>query len=170
MKHYPIPEISEVLNVRITTIEAWSLRKRWPMKRAKLDERRLLATFKNQDKSLKGVVATAIDIIKNGLISFKAREKQLDTKDLKLLSDLLANFDRIVRLDEGKPTDHVLHEYERSGVDMILAKYKQEVQMLINEDPLAIDMVVDAEYVELNGQTGIHSEPDSSEEAERTSS
>lgn len=65
-------------------------------------------------------------------------EKNLSVKDMKLISDLITNVDRIIRLEKGKPTQHGVMEVKRSH-DELIEETKKELEALLDNDPMATD-------------------------------
>lgn len=100
--------------------------KQWNKLKKRLDEKFLI--------SLRARVISkdATDIMKKGTAIIGMyfdrvikRGTELDAKDVKLTSDILANLHRIKQLEEGKPTD--ISVYEKMGPEEAMA-YLQELQ------------------------------------------
>lgn len=62
------------------------------------------------------------------------RQAELSTKEAKLLSDIVANLDRIARLESGRPTD--IKRYETMSPEELRKEAAQIVAELKEEDPV----------------------------------
>jgi hypothetical protein len=98
--------------------------KQWAKVKARLDEKFLI---KLRSRVLS---KDATDIMKKGAYIINLfmdkvikRGEDLDAKEVKLTSDILANLHRIKQLEEGKPTD--ISVYEKMSPDEAMAYLKQ---------------------------------------------
>lgn len=113
----------------------------WKEEREKYWRQRTHEFIKGKVDGLDKVAGNSI----KGLVSFtesmvrKGRDEGMGMKEAKLLSDILANIDRIARLEAGKPTDHSLSEHHYSNTEEIAKDLQRMLRQCRKLDPLAGD-------------------------------
>lgn len=85
-------------------------------------------------QELEEIVALSLGGLKEHLRRLIARGEDMSGKDAKLLSDIIANIDRIGRLEQGKPTD--IKRYETMTPDELKEEARKIVADLAEEDPI----------------------------------
>lgn len=85
-------------------------------------------------QELEEIVALSLGGLKEHLRRVIARGEDMSAKDAKLLSDIIANVDRIGRLEQGKPTD--IKRYETMSPDELKEEARKIVADLAEEDPI----------------------------------
>lgn len=81
----------------------------WLARRERVQEQ-VLTTLVESGESVQRIVrihALGAKVLERYLSRLVVREEEISTKDAKLVSDIIANVDRIKRLDEGRPTEIV---------------------------------------------------------------
>lgn len=85
-------------------------------------------------KELEDIVGLSLTGLKKWLSRLVLREAELSTKEAKLLSDVIANMDRITRLESGRPTD--IKRYETMSPDELREEARTIIAELKEEDPV----------------------------------
>lgn len=103
------------------------------------------------------VVSLITEHIHQNVLEYVATRKESDPKELKLLSDITANYHRILLLMQGKPTEHVLVEQlAQLPMDKLIADMQQAFVELQRNDPMAVKMIESADI-----ETAVSSSDDS---------
>jgi hypothetical protein len=83
------------------------------------------------------VVGMTTEFIKRNLERYMTQDIEVGIKELKLLSDITANFDRFARLDLGKPTNHVLQQVQGQSLNELLQQTREALVKIQKSDPMA---------------------------------
>ena len=89
---------------------------------------------KGKVKELEQIVGLTLDGLRKFLSRLVLRETEITPKDAKLLSDIIANIDRISRLELGKATD--IKRYEHMTPEQIKTTALEIVEQLKASDPV----------------------------------
>lgn len=117
---------------------------RWNLKglRQKVDTQITTRAVKNISKDVEEVMGLSTSAIKRYLTQVVKTEVEISAKDAKLISDITANFHRILQLIKGKPTSiakaaEMTDELAIESLASILKKARQDpmfdMQKLLNE-------------------------------------
>jgi hypothetical protein len=120
-------------------------RKCWAAIREELDGGVITSYVTDKKMVLEKVNGTAVECVVHGLenILSKLRSQQgspLSVKDVKTLSELVANFDRIVRLESGQATD----------ITKVGGLSPEELRKIIDDDPFSKRDIIDADFRQRN--------------------
>lgn len=107
----------------------------WFKKRQELQEQYLKEITQNS-QSIKRIIRIyelGTKALEKYLYRLSIREGEIDTKEAKLISDIVANIDRIKRLEEGRPTE-IVERYETLDIKELRAKAREVLIELQRDD------------------------------------
>jgi len=81
------------------------------------------------------IVGLSIQVLKRGLQAILAREDEVGVKELKLISDVTANYHRMKQVEKGEPSD--IKRYESMTPEQIKEETRKILQEVQDEDPLS---------------------------------
>ena len=114
---------------------AYHKRDNWSTEKQAVIEKLLEQAVKTgKVQELEQIVGLSLDGLKKYLARMVLRETEITAKDAKLLSDIIANIDRISRLENNKPTE--VKRYEHMTPDEIRKCAQEIVDQLRASDPL----------------------------------
>lgn len=85
-------------------------------------------------KEIEDIRALSLTGLKEYLSQLVLSGQRMTPKDAKLLSDIIANIDRIARLEGGKPTD--IKRYETMTPEELRQEARSIIEELKEEDPV----------------------------------
>ena len=111
----------------------------WREKRSKLWDQEVEKCISGKNFNLKKIVALAPQLLVRYLSGLLQKEDEMEMKDAKFLSDIIANVDRIVKLEDGLPTEHSLVEHRYSSMKEMQSDLQEMVDACKEADPLFDD-------------------------------
>lgn len=147
---YSLVSISEETQIPVNTLKHHAYRKNNNWKKHSKEEQRAMfdeALAGKRDK-IQRIVGLTLQGLERFLIRLNTRESEVTVKDAKLLSDVLANTDRIGRLEAGEPTD--IRRLENLTPEEVRDEVRQILEELQEDDPMLEFM---GEADEVYGQT-----------------
>lgn len=105
-------QISAILEVAFNTVRDWIYVGRNGMRpfkeiRGELEKDILKEIASNKMPALKSIMDSSLCIVRDNLEKLKKSNAEFTVDELKKVSDIASNLDKILRLDEGKATDNV---------------------------------------------------------------
>jgi len=97
--------ISEVLGVPEKQLQSWSGSGRWYATRKQLEAQMIKEAIQKNKAGITAICGLSVEVLRKQLQRMVARDEELSMKEAKFASDILANIDRINRLDSSKPTE-----------------------------------------------------------------
>ena len=140
MDFKPLKEIAKVLNIKYRTLVYH--KNKWEEERnlVRKEILRDLADNKRGD-FLVNLTSNSLDCVDRAIEDLKKRDKPPTIHEARLLTNIVSEIDRIIRLDDGEPTD-IISEHKPSTVIELKAKLKK--------DPFYIE---DASFREITDET-----------------
>lgn len=116
-----IDMISEDIGASRATIHRWVIKGRWDEKRAQhLAETAAIARTSRKD-AVNGILTASLDLIKHSLdsrLEEAKNGKRIPISEAKLISGIVSDFDRIMRLEAGEATD-IVKTYETVTLEAV---------------------------------------------------
>lgn len=124
-------------------IWALSTKYRWHKTKGEIDDALIRAAAKNMQGKLEDVTSLGIDVTRAFLLQLvkSGDAARLSPKDAKMISDVTANFHRVLQLVKGEPTDIIKTVRDMGNEDLLRAAL--HMFKGLQEDPLlqsAIDV------------------------------
>lgn len=107
----------------------------WLLERDKFQAELIKKAVEGNVEDVLNIRGLTIGALQKYLVRLNARESELSMKEAKLASDMLANLDRIYRLDASKPTE-ITKKYEAMTPEQVRAAIKEEVERLQSVDEI----------------------------------
>lgn len=89
-------------------------------------------------EEIASLIGLTTKYIKKSIIGFMVENKTATPKDCKLLSDIVANYDRILRLTRGQPTERILHRLEGQSMEELVLQTQEAISKFYEADPMAV--------------------------------
>ncbi len=150
MANWPYKKICKEINLNYGTLISWVTRGNWP--RIRRENAELLATD-IRDANIAGISQIAHDVI-DGLskaIRRDAGSTGFKTKDIPAYAAILANLDKLCRLNSGLPTSISEERSKRAQFVMPMDQLKNITQLKI-QDPFAAEAKEDADDRNSSGE------------------
>ena len=141
MDFKPLKEIAKVLNIKYRTLVYH--KNKWEEERNLVRKEILRDLADNKRAILVNLTSNSLDCVDRAIEDLKKRDKPPTIHEARLLTNIVSEIDRIIRLDDGEPTD-IISEHKPSTVIELKAKLKN--------DPFYIE---DASYREITDETTI---------------
>lgn len=125
-----IQQISRQTGVSPKTLSKWRDEDGWEGARKQADLQLLEDTFSSKRVALARITRVATDQIERGLKVFTDRFEPPTLRETEMLTNIVANLDKIARLDSGKATENVSVQIGGS-VEMTVDKIRD----IIKADP-----------------------------------
>ena len=157
MDFKPLKEISTVLGIKYRTLVYH--KNKWEEERNLIRKEILRDLADNKRAILVSLTSNSLDCVDRAIEDLKKRDKPPTIHEARLLTNIISEIDRIIRLDDGEPTD-IISEHKPSTVIELKAKLKN--------DPFYIE---DASYREIKDETTtstITSDSNTSNESDNT--
>ncbi len=103
MAYKPVPEIAQSTGVNIKSVEYHA--RTWRIERVAKKNEFFEYVAENKKGLLLGITDNALNIISNGLKELARSGEALTVKDIRYVTEILESIDKIVKLDDGTPTD-----------------------------------------------------------------
>lgn len=112
MAYNTTSQIASTLEASFSTVRDWVYIGRNHMRpfkdiRGELEKTMLKDIVSNRMPALKSIMDSSLCIVKDNLEIIKKSRTELSIDEIKKVSDIAANLDKIVRLDEGQATDNI---------------------------------------------------------------
>ena len=112
LKYHTLAQVADLVDAPVGTVRDWVYVGRngmLPMVeiRASLEKDMLKEIAEHKGPALKSIMDSSLCVISNNMASLKKSGRDLTIDEVKKVSDIIANMDKILRLDEGKSTDNV---------------------------------------------------------------
>lgn len=107
---------------------------KWEQLKQRALEKTVNGYIRDKSKEIQDIVALSLSGLKEHVRKLVSRNEDMTHKDAKLLSDIIANVDRIGRLEMGKPTD--IKRYETMGPQELKEEAQRIMKDLELEDPI----------------------------------
>ena len=152
MDFKPLKEISKALNIKYRTLVYH--KNKWEEERNLVRKEILRDLADNKRTILVNLTSNSLDCVDRAIEDLKKRDKPPTIHEARLLTNIISEIDRIIRLDDGEPTD-IISEHKPSTVIELKAKLKK--------DPFYIE---DAVFREINDEeTNTNADADSNGES-----
>ena len=152
MDFKPLKEIAKTLNIKYRTLVYH--KNKWEEERNLVRKEILRDLADNKRTILVNLTSNSLDCVDRAIEDLKNRDKPPTIHEARLLTNIVSEIDRIIRLDDGEPTD-IISEHKPSTVIELKAKLKK--------DPFYIE---DAVFREINDEeTNTNADADSNGES-----
>ena len=141
MDFKPLKEISKVLNIKYRTLVYH--KNKWEEERNLIRKEILRDLADNKRAILVNLTSNSLDCVDRAIEDLKKRDKPPTIHEARLLTNIISEIDRIIRLDDGEPTD-IISTNKPSTVIELKAKLKK--------DPFYIE---DASFREIDDENTI---------------
>lgn len=123
MDFKPLKEISKVLGIKYRTLVYH--KKKWEEERNLVRKEILRDLADNKRTILVSLTSNSLDCVDRAIEDLKKRDKPPTIHEARLLTNIISEIDRIIRLDDGEPTD-IISEHKPSTVIELKAKLKKD--------------------------------------------
>lgn len=106
----------------------------WEKLKQRAVEKTVKGFVRDKSKEIQDILALSLSGLKEHVRKLVSRNEDMSHKDAKLLSDIVANIDRIGRLELGKPTD--IKRYETMSPQELKEEAAKIMKDLELEDPI----------------------------------
>ena len=138
MDFKPLKEIAKTLNIKYRTLVYH--KNKWEEERNLVRKEILRDLADNKRTILVNLTSNSLDCVDRAIEDLKKRDKPPTIHEARLLTNIISEIDRIIRLDDGEPTD-IISDHKPSTVIELKAKLKK--------DPFYIE---DAVFREINDE------------------
>ena len=123
MDFKPLKEISKVLGIKYRTLVYH--KNKWEDERNLVRKEILRDLADNKRAILVNLTSNSLDCVDRAIEDLKKRDKPPTIHEARLLTNIISEIDRIIRLDDGEPTD-IISEHKPSTVIELKAKFKKD--------------------------------------------
>ena len=123
MDFKPLKEIAKVLNIKYRTLVYH--KNKWEEERNLIRKEILRDLADNKRAILVNLTSNSLDCVDRAIEDLKKRDKPPTIHEARLLTNIISEIDRIIRLDDGEPTD-IISEHKPSTVIELKAKLKKD--------------------------------------------
>ena len=123
MDFKPLKEISKTLNIKYRTLVYH--KNKWEEERNLVRKEILRDLADNKRTILVNLTSNSLDCVDRAIEDLKKRDKPPTIHEARLLTNIVSEIDRIIRLDDGEPTD-IISEHKPSTVIELKAKLKKD--------------------------------------------
>ena len=123
MDFKPLKEIAKVLNIKYRTLVYH--KNKWEEERNLVRKEILRDLADNKRAILVNLTSNSLDCVDRAIEDLKKRDKPPTIHEARLLTNIISEIDRIIRLDDGEPTD-IISEHKPSTVIELKAKLKKD--------------------------------------------
>lgn len=107
VEYKSINEISQALSVSVAQLTRWRRDQNWLLEREAAERGLLEDGFSKRKLTIARIMNTTTDQLERGLRHIAGRAEPPTLPELEKMSTILANLDRIGRLDAGKSTENI---------------------------------------------------------------
>jgi len=157
MDFKPLKEIASVLGIKYRTLVYH--KNKWEEERNMIRKEILRDLADNKRAILVSLTSNSLDCVDRAIEDLKKRDKPPTIHEARLLTNIVSEIDRIIRLDDGEPTD-IISEHKPSTVIELKAKLKN--------DPFYIEDASFREIKDENTDSTNASDSDTSSESDNT--
>jgi len=152
----PCEQIAKMLDMKEwylrRQIEGWKNTPGWKIERVKFYEGAWQHIREAHTEDLKQTCGLTTEFIRKNVQRYLTQDIECTPRELKMFSDIVANLDRIVRLDMGTPTNIIGQMLEGKSLAALMDETKLAIENMAKRDPMAGE-VFDAEYSEIKGDS-----------------
>ena len=123
MDFKPLKEIAKTLNIKYRTLVYH--KNKWEEERNLVRKEILRDLADNKRTILVNLTSNSLDCVDRAIEDLKKRDKPPTIHEARLLTNIISEIDRIIRLDDGEPTD-IISEHKPSTVIELKAKLKKD--------------------------------------------
>ena len=123
MDFKPLKEIASALNIKYRTLVYH--KNKWEEERNLIRKEILRDLADNKRAILVNLTSNSLDCVDRAIEDLKKRDKPPTIHEARLLTNIISEIDRIIRLDDGEPTD-IISEHKPSTVIELRAKLKKD--------------------------------------------
>jgi len=123
MDFKPLKEISKTLDIKYRTLVYH--KNKWEEERNLIRKEILRDLADNKRTILVNLTSNSLDCVDRAIEDLKKRDKPPTIHEARLLTNIISEIDRIIRLDDGEPTD-IISEHKPSTVIELKAKLKKD--------------------------------------------
>lgn len=123
MDFKPLKEIAKALNIKYRTLVYH--KNKWEEERNLIRKEILRDLADNKRAILVNLTSNSLDCVDRAIEDLKKRDKPPTIHEARLLTNIISEIDRIIRLDDGEPTD-IISEHKPSTVIELKAKLKKD--------------------------------------------
>jgi len=123
MDFKPLKEIAKVLGIKYRTLVYH--KNKWEEERNLVRKEILRDLADNKRAILVNLTSNSLDCVDRAIEDLKKRDKPPTIHEARLLTNIISEIDRIIRLDDGEPTD-IISEHKPSTVIELKAKLKKD--------------------------------------------
>lgn len=128
MKYTPWQSIQDTTGVEVNNIRAYSAE--WKKERDLLKSELIENVLESKRSLLMSIAKYGLEIVERGLKDLLASDKPLTARELANIANIIDNFDKIVKLDDGQATERT---------EVIIPASIIELKKLMNDPFLMID-------------------------------
>mgnify|MGYP001296622799 CR=1 FL=1 len=122
MDFKPLKQISSTLGIKYRTLVYH--KSKWEEERNLVRKEILRDLSDNKRAILVSLTSNSLDCVDRAIEDLKKRDKPPSIHEARLLTNIVSEIDRIIRLDDGEPTD-IISEHKPSTVIELKAKLKK---------------------------------------------
>ena len=124
-------KIAEAINRSANFINKMILKEKLKVLRARIDAQIIKKTVTGIAKDVEEVTGLTVQVVKRGLLDMIKSEEAISEKGLKLISDITANYHRILQLCKGNPTSitKTAAEYTEDEATKMFVEVLQKKQL-----------------------------------------
>ena len=123
MDFKPLKEIAKVLGIKYRTLVYH--KNKWEEERNMVRKEILKDLADNKRAILVNLTSNSLDCVDRAIEDLKKRDKPPTIHEARLLTNIISEIDRIIRLDDGEPTD-IISTNKPSTVIELKAKLKKD--------------------------------------------
>jgi len=157
MDFKPLKEIAKVLDIKYRTLVYHKAK--WEEERNMIRKEILKDLADNKRAILVNLTSNSLDCVDRAIEDLKKRDKPPTIHEARLLTNIISEIDRIIRLDDGEPTD-IISTNKPSTIIELKAKLKKDPFYIedasfreIDDEETAINTTIDS----TNTDDGEHS-------------
>lgn len=124
-------QIAQYLDIDLDVVKTWVSSNPWKKAKGALLKKTFGAIYSKKKPKIEAIVGMGLGLIEEGLSDLAVRMseegKQLSVHEMKMLSTIIQDFDKMIRLEEGKPTD--IKKYS-------MKEAKKKIVKIMGDDPM----------------------------------
>ena len=123
MSYKTLKEIAEALDMPYKTVQFHSAK--WKKDRDLMKNELLRELTENKKTVLTSLVGNSLECVDRAIADLKNRKNPPSIKEARMLTHIISEIDKILRLDEGEPTD-IIAEHKPATVIELREKLKRD--------------------------------------------
>ena len=124
-------EICKALGVSTTTVATWRKRDQWAIQREEASRSLIEDNFAGRRVSISRITTATTEQIERGLAFLRSRPTPPTIQEVERLSVILANLDKIARLDSNQATENI-------AVNANVKLSAEQIRSIIAADPFLV--------------------------------